>query len=140
MTKIGIDSVNKLTIDFLYTGMVDYWGGDSDRWKDNCGCVFALNDNETTLRDLECQILAELFDVGTDFDLKPAFDDITSSDIKEAYQNALSTEGKDAYKRNTIWEGSSPNPRDLEEEATGEYYGFAIETPVVIFLLKIETD
>ena len=129
MTKIGIDSVRKLTIDFLYTGMVDYWGGDNDRWKDNCGCVFALNDNETTLRDLEYQILAELFDMGTDFDLKPAFDDITSSDIKEAYQNALSTEGKDAYKRNTIWEGSSPNPRGLEEEA-----------PVVIFLLKIETD
>jgi len=129
MTKIGIDSVSKLTIDFMYTGMVDYWGGDSDRWKDNCGCVFASNDNETTLRDLESQILAELFDMGTDFDLKPAFDDITSSDIKEAYQNALSTEGKDAYKRNTTWEGSSPNPRDLEEEP-----------PVVIFLLKIETD
>lgn len=126
------DANHELTATFLFSGMVDYWGGDGERWEDNKGCLFAPYDHTTTLHDL-VDALVNDFEGGGDCDSMPEW--ITGLDVREAILGALSEQGLKDYYSGALSEWAM-DCEPCEECEDGECQ---CETPVVIMLLRYES-
>jgi hypothetical protein len=116
-----------LSMTYKYSGYSDYWSGNGDRWDDNKGCLFAFYGPNTTLRDLEDQLVHD-FIMGSDCDQKQAFDDISESDIRKAFQEMLSPDGREDYRKGVLWEGAS----ELED------WSDDYESPIFVVLVEVE--
>jgi hypothetical protein len=80
--------------EFLYAGMPDYWGGNSDRWDDDKGCVFTYYGKDTTMQDIIDGAVDD-FLAGGDCDSLP--DEITDEMVREALLASLTDIGRDYY-------------------------------------------
>jgi hypothetical protein len=123
---------HKLDATFIYSGMVDYWGGDGERWEDDRGCLFANYDHTTTLRDI-VEELVEDFNSGGDCDTMPEW--ITALDVKEAILATFSEQGLKDYHSSALSEWAM----DCEPCEDCEDGNCDCETPVVIMLLRYES-
>lgn len=110
---------------WLYTGVIDYWGGDGRRWDNDAGCVFAYYDRHTTLQSV-IDNAAEDYLVSGDFEDSDLWEDVTVEDVHKALLDCLSSDGlKDYYDGcATVADG------DLDYESDN--------CPVCIFLLELE--
>jgi hypothetical protein len=86
---------------FLFSGMGDYWGGDSDRWEDSNGCLFSHYDGRTTLREIIDGAVND-FCAGGDCDSLHA--DITEDHVRAALLEMLSYEGRADYESGAVAE------------------------------------
>jgi hypothetical protein len=111
---------------FLFSGMVDYWGGDGERWDDDKGCLFAPYDHTTTVRDMIDAWVAD-FEGGGDCDSMPEW--ITALDVREALLNMLSPQGVKDYHEGALAE-CAENCEPCEEEDCD------CELPQAIILLR----
>lgn len=91
----------KIQATFIYSGMVDYWGGDGDRWDDNKGCLFSHYDGRTPLRDIIDGAVDD-FCSGGDCDTLHA--DITEDHIRAALLEMLSDAGRADYESDAVAE------------------------------------
>jgi hypothetical protein len=117
-----------ITASYLYSGMVDYWGGDGRRWDNDAGCLFASYGPGTTVRDLVDQWVDD-FNMGGDCDSLP--EDIGDADIRDALLEMLTPEGRADYDSGQVWEGSL----DCEESEDEDDF---TEWPVCIILIECE--
>ena len=154
-----------VTADFLYSGFPDYWSGDSDRWDDNNGCLFAYYGARSTLRDIVDSAVND-FCAGGDCDT--LHEDVTEEDIRAALLGCLSPAGLADYESGALSEFAQEyaDANDFNEcrdcgEAIGNYHdsecprkdydvdGYVTEedcdeddeygdSPVCIFLIKTE--
>ncbi len=83
-----------LTAEFLYSGIIDYWGGNGDRWDDDKGCVFASYGKGTTVRDIVDSAIVD-FIGGGDCDFFPT--DVTDNDVRLALLASLTDKGRADY-------------------------------------------
>lgn len=90
-----------LTATHLYSGMLDYWGGDGDRWDDNKGCLFATYGHGTTLRNIVDEWVED-FNSGGDCDTMP--ESITDNDVRAALLAMLTDEGRAGYESGAVAE------------------------------------
>jgi len=111
----------EITISSLFTGLVDYWGGDSKRWEDNAGCLFCHYTPATTYQDA-VDIFVDDYSMGGDCDSFP--EEITSKIIKDALEQQIGN-------ANTIIEPAKY--LDTEDYDEDDY-----ELPVWIILIEIE--
>jgi len=118
-----------LTATYLYAGMGDYWGGDSDRWDDNAGCLFSSYGRTTTLRDI-IDGWVEDFWQGGDCESMPL--DISEDDVREALLKMLTPAGRADYANNSIAECAADFAACNDEEEEHDM----MEYPVCIVLLK----
>jgi hypothetical protein len=114
------DSGYTVDATFLYSGMIDYWGGDGDRWDDNAGCLFAHYGPASTLRDIIDDLVND-FIAGGDCDTLP--EEVTDSDIRKALIEMLSDQGNGLKPGHPI--------DDLDD------FG---EVPVVIVLIRVSQE
>jgi len=86
---------------YLFSGFIDFWGGDGARWDDNKGCLFSHYGVGTTLREI-VDGWAEDFCNGGDCDSFP--EEITDSDIRIALLDILSPTDLEDYHSNAVAE------------------------------------
>ena len=80
---------------FLYAGLPDYWQGNSKRWYNNNGCLFAPYGGKTTLREIIDGAVDDFEQGGGDCDsLGPK---VTSADIRGALLAMLNNAGRVDY-------------------------------------------
>lgn len=100
----------KVVASYLYSGLSDYWGGDGRRWDDDAGCVFALYNGRTGMRDL-IDSAVEDFCNGGDFfpsgDGPDLWEDVTEDDVRAALLDCLTDSGREDYEANALWEGAA---------------------------------
>jgi len=82
----------ELTAELLYRGMSDYWGGNSDRWEDDNGCLFAFYAGKTTWGDLVEEWVSDYWG-GGDCDSLPS--DVSGDDVRAALLEELASYGYD---------------------------------------------
>jgi hypothetical protein len=133
------DSGYTVDATFLYSGMIDYWGGDGDRWDDNAGCLFAHYGPASTLRDIIDDLVND-FIAGGDCDTLP--EEVTDVDIRKALIEMLSDQGKEDYKIGALSEFAKEFA-----EVNGLKPGHPIddlddfgEVPVVIVLIRVSQE
>lgn len=80
----------KVSAEFEYSGLPDYWGGNGARWSDDHACVFAYYGPETTLREL----IEEWASDDADQDGKAHFEHFTRADIEAALIEMLTPQGR----------------------------------------------
>jgi hypothetical protein len=146
-----------VTAEFLYGGLPDYWGGNSDRWDDDKGCVFAYYGKGTTVRDIIDGAMADFIE-GGDCDSFP--DEVTDNDVRAALLACLTDIGRADYASGAVSDYASyytyanrldrcqdcgekeGNPHDedcmhhdnVEDEDCPEDEGN--DTPMIVFLLR----
>jgi hypothetical protein len=99
--KEGVTIMALLTASYKYSGLPDYWGGNSRRWDDDAGCVFAYYGRNTTLRDIIDGAVDD-FCMGGDCD---SFDEeVTDSDVRAALLACLSDVGRADYESGAVSE------------------------------------
>lgn len=121
----------KITVNLLYTGMGDYWGGNGRRWDDDAGCLFATYGPDTTMQDLVNDWVND-FNTGGDCDSFP--EDIYSEDIRQAIlKECLNDKGRADYKANNLlgW---------ISHEDFGDEDDDFMEYPQAIILVEIENE
>jgi len=91
----------RLSAQFIYNGMPDYWGGDGDRWDDNKGCLFAYYGRNTTIRDMIDEWTNDFMN-GGDCDTFP--EDVTAEDVRAALLAMLTDEGRKDYESGVVSE------------------------------------
>ena len=119
---------HELSAVFLHSGMVDYWGGDGERWEDDKGCIFASYDHTTTLHEL-IDALVEDFEQGGDCDTMPEW--ISGLDVREALLACLSAQGLQDYHSGALCEWARTCEPCEDDDCD-------CERPQVIFLLRYE--
>jgi hypothetical protein len=122
---------------FLYSGMVDYWHGNGDRWNDSAGCLFSHYGPDTTLRDLVDGWVDD-FMGGGDCDTLP--ESVGDSDIRAALLAMLNDRGRADYDSGALSEFAIDfaDANDLvagEALDDDEDYG---DSPVAIVLIEYE--
>lgn len=113
--------------DYLYSGMVDYWGGDGRRWDDNAACLFAWYSRGTTLKGIIEDLVSDA-ECGSDAEKIP--EDITTDSIRTALLDMLSDSGMRDYES-----GAAYLPADCLDDDDG-----MSELPVMIVLLTWEVE
>lgn len=124
--QISIGSAD-VTAQFLYSGMVDYWGGGGDRWEDNKGCVFASYNQTTTNKELIDEWVGD-FESGGDFEDKEPWESVTKGQVKEALIDMWGE-----YDDKVCSLAKELPPQDEEDYSDGE-------SPVAIVLLTVDTE
>ena len=124
----------KIKAQFLFSGFGDYWSGDSDRWDDNKGCLFAHYDHRTTLRDLIDSWVND-FCMGGDCDSLP--EEVTESDVRAALLDMLNDKGRADYESGALSEFAKfyADCNDLNEDDEDDEH---MESPVAIVLIECE--
>ena len=120
-----------LIIESLFTGYIDFWGGNGCRQGNNSGCLFAWYGPTTTLR--ECvDAWVDDFSHGGDFD--EMVDDINKEDVRAAILQSFSPKGLADYNNGALCGPAEDitDAADIEDEDCG--------LPVWILLLTFEPD
>lgn len=126
----------KLTATFLYYGHSDFWGGNSERWDNNNGCLFAYYNQCTTLKDLIDQLVDDFSNGG---DCEKMHEEITDADVRETLiMDMLDEQGRKDYKDGALSEFAVEFADINGLEAGVENEDEFDEYPVVIILLKSE--
>ena len=81
----------RITISHIYSGLLDYWGGNGDRWENNAGCLFCHYTSKTTYKEA-VETFFEDYLMGGDCDSFP--DDIPDDMIKTALEHQLGNNEK----------------------------------------------
>jgi hypothetical protein len=93
--------VTGMSATLIYSGMIDYWGGDGRRWDDDAGCLFAHYGPATTVRDIVDE-LCDDFCVGGDCDSFP--EHIGDDEIRATLLDMLSAQGRRDYNSGALSE------------------------------------
>ena len=89
--------MSKITAEWIYTGLPDYWSGDGERWDDANGCLFAFYGNGSTLRDIVDNAIC----AGGDCDT--LHEDVTEDDIRSAIlDGCFNDAGRAAYANGVV--------------------------------------
>src|SRR5688572_27018342 len=80
----------KISAEFEYSGLPDYWGGNGARWADDHACAFAFYGPASTLRELIDEWAAD----DADQDGKAFFEHFTRADIEAALIEMLTDQGR----------------------------------------------
>ncbi len=149
-----------LTAEFLYSGLIDYWSGNSERHDRDKGCLFAYYGKGTTVRDIVDSAVVD-FIGGGDCDSFP--DDVNDKMVREALLASLTDKGRADYHSGAISDFATnyveannldrchvcgetvDNPHDedcrywlkgtVEEEDCNEDEG--CDSPMIVFLLRV---
>jgi hypothetical protein len=150
-----------VTAEFLYAGLPDFWGGNSDRWDEDKGCVFAYYGKGTTVRDIIDGAVDDFLG-GGDCDSLP--DEVTDNDVRAALLASLTNEGRADYASGAVSyladhyadANGLDRCRDCGEKVgdshkaicdVGKYYDDIVEdedcpedegndTPIIVFLIR----
>ncbi len=125
----------KVSAQFIYSGLPDYWPGDGDRWDDNKGCLFASYGRATTLRELVDELVSD-YSSGGDTDGKSAFDHVSAEDVRAAILDSLTDQGRADYANDVICEFATAYAEANPDAAEDDRW----ESPHVIFLIEVELE
>ena len=129
-----------LNATFLFSGFIDYWGGDGARWEPNKGCLFAHYSTDTTVKDIIDELVDD-FNWGGDCDSFP--NDVTEDDVRQALIGMLSGQGQADYESGALSEFAKYYAEDNDLEPGAPFDDQANlntfdEMPVIIVLLTCD--
>lgn len=125
-----------ISVQFIYSGMLDFWGGDGDRWDDNKGCLFASYNHETTMQELVSSFLDD-FELGGDCESFPP--EVDREDIREAILASFTDQGRADYEADRLCEWAERYANDIGDSGD-DMDDMDRELPQVVVLVTVDTD
>ena len=136
-----------VTAEFLYAGLPDFWGGNSDRWDDDKGCLFAYYGKGTTVRDIIDGMVHDFLG-GGDCDSLP--DEVTDEMVRAALLASLTDIGRADYHSGAVSDYAT-NYADVDRldrcrycgEKEGEQHGVGCDVAMydpVTYSAVVEDD